>query len=43
MPYTEIQAYDALYRLNITPFEVDMLRMLDGVWQKAQPEPKKGK
>lgn len=36
--YSEIEAYGRLYRLDIDAFDVEMLRMIDGVWFECLPK-----
>lgn len=37
--FTEIEAYARLFRLEMEPFDVSMLLMLDAIWQNKQPPP----
>ena len=41
--YSEILAYRTLHQLDMTGWDVIILRRLDMVWQTAQPEPEKPK
>ena len=39
--FTEIMNYSAAYRLDIRPWEVEILCLLDGIWRKVVPKQKK--
>lgn len=41
IPFSEIESFKNLTGVDLTPFDLDMLEMLDDIWQLKQPPPSK--